>query len=62
VAPDKACLIAIPRMSDNGRKLADLYKIELIEAKNQKEVMNALRAVVDVVQSSSESQLPQPAE
>jgi hypothetical protein len=47
-------------MSDNGRKLADLYKIELIEAKNQKEAMKALQSVVDLVQGS-ESQLPQPA-
>jgi len=61
VAPDKACLIAIPKMSENGRKLSDLYKIELIEAKNQKEAMKALQSVVEVVQGSSESQLPQPA-
>jgi len=61
VAPDKACLIAIPRMSDNGRKLADLYKIELIEAKNQKDAMKALQAVVDLTMGSSESKLPQPA-
>lgn len=44
VTPNKACLIAIPKMSDNGRKLADLYKIELIEAENQKEAMKALKA------------------
>jgi len=61
VAPDKACLIVIPRMSDNGRKLADLYKIKLIEAENQKEAMKALQAVVDVLQSSPKAQLPQPA-
>lgn len=61
VAPDKACLIAIPKMSDNGRKLADLYKIELIEAKNQKEAMKALEAVVDLAKVPSESHLPQPA-
>lgn len=62
VAPDKACLIAIPKMSENGRKLADLYKIELIEAQNQKEAMKALQAVVDVIQGSpTESRLHQPA-
>jgi len=61
VAPDKACLIAIPKMSENGRKLADLYKIELVEAKNQKEAMKALQVVVDLTMDSSESKLPQPA-
>jgi len=61
VAPEKACLIVIPKMSDNGRKLADLYKIELIEAKNQKEAMKALEAVVGS-QVPPESQVPQPAE
>ena len=60
VAPDKACLIAIPKMSENGRKLADLYKIELIEAKNQKDAMKALQAVVDLTMGTSESKLPQP--
>jgi len=44
VMPDKAYLIAIPRMSENGRKLADLYKIELIEVKDQKEAMKALES------------------
>jgi len=46
VAPDKACLIAIPKMSENGRKLADLYKIELIEAKDQNAAMKALEASI----------------
>jgi len=59
VAPDKACLIAIPKMSENGRKLADLYKIELVEAKNQKEAMKALEAIVGLVQTTPQTQLPQ---
>jgi len=46
VTPDKACLIAIPKMSENGRKLADLYKIELIEAEDQNAAMKALEASV----------------
>jgi len=46
VAPNKACLIAIPQMSENGRKLADLYKIELIETKDQNEAMKALEASI----------------
>ena len=43
VSPDKACLVAIPKMGENGKKLASLYKIELIEAKDQKEVIKALQ-------------------
>lgn len=44
VSPERAFLIAIPRMNENGRKLAELYKIELIEANNQKEALRALEA------------------
>lgn len=43
VAPDKSCLIAIPKMSESGKKLATLYKINLIEARDQKEVLSALQ-------------------
>ena len=46
VAPLKACLIAIPKMNNNGKKLAALYKIELIEAKDQDEVIKALEASI----------------
>jgi len=61
VTPDKAYLIAIPRMSENGRKLADLYKIELIEAKNQKEAMKALEeAVSSLTQDMSQTQTSKP--
>jgi len=45
VSPDRACLIAIPRMSDNGKKLAALYKINLVEAKNPKEAIEAFEKV-----------------
>ena len=45
VAPDRACLVAIPRISENGKKLAVLYKIELVEAKDQKEVIKTLEKV-----------------
>ena len=45
VSPDRACLVAIPRVSENGKKLAALYKIELVEAKDQKEVIKALEKV-----------------
>jgi transcription elongation factor Elf1 len=42
VTPNKACLIAIPAISENGRKLASLYKIDIIEATNQNDVIKAL--------------------
>lgn len=42
VSPHKACLIAIPKASDNGRKMATLYNIELIEAKDQNEAIKML--------------------
>lgn len=44
--PEKACLVAIPKMNENGRKLASLYKIELIEAKDQNEAIEALKQCV----------------
>jgi len=46
VAPDKSCLIAIPKINESGKKLANLYKINLIEAKDQKEVVKALRTLM----------------
>jgi hypothetical protein len=42
-SPDRACLVAIPKMSENGRKLAALYKINLVEAKDQDAAIEALR-------------------
>ncbi|MCW4035284.1 MAG: hypothetical protein NWF03_07965 [Candidatus Bathyarchaeota archaeon] len=44
--PEKACLVAIPKMSEAGRNLAKLYKIELIEAKDQNDAIVALRDCV----------------
>jgi hypothetical protein len=46
VAPDKAYLVAIPRMNESGKKLATLYKINLIEAKDQKEVIETLQILM----------------
>jgi len=54
VAPDRAVLIAIPGMSENGRKLAGLYKIELIEGRSQKEALKALEKTMGLVQITSE--------
>lgn len=52
VNPNKACLITFPRMSENGRKLAELYKIKLIEAKDHNVAIRALEAIID--QTSAE--------
>ncbi|MDI6691533.1 MAG: hypothetical protein QME50_06715, partial [Candidatus Bathyarchaeota archaeon] len=43
VSPESAYLIAIPKASENGKKMAKLYNIKVIEAKNQKEAINALK-------------------
>ncbi|HVP26340.1 MAG TPA: hypothetical protein VMT26_01575 [Candidatus Bathyarchaeia archaeon] len=43
VSPDHAYLIAIPALSENGKKMAELYNIQIIEAKNQKEAIKALK-------------------
>jgi hypothetical protein len=43
VSPDAAYLIAIPKLNDNARKMAELYNIQAIEAKNQKEAIDSLK-------------------
>ena len=43
VSPDSAYLIAIPSISENGKKMAELYNIKVIEAKNQKDAIKALK-------------------
>jgi transcription elongation factor Elf1 len=42
VSPDDAYLVALPKMSENGKKMAQLYKIHVIEAKNEKDATKAL--------------------
>jgi transcription elongation factor Elf1 len=44
--PDLACLVAIPKMSENGRKLASLYKINLVEAKDHNAAIERLKTCV----------------
>lgn len=46
IAPDRACLVAIPKMSRDGKRLAELYKIKLIEAKDYKEAIKGLKASI----------------
>jgi hypothetical protein len=43
VSPAKAYLIAIPKMSENAKKMAELYNIKAIEAGDEKEAMKALK-------------------
>jgi len=43
VSPESAYLIAIPKVTENGKKMAELYNIKVIEAKNQKEAIKALK-------------------
>jgi len=46
ISPDRACLVAIPKMSKDGKRLAELYKIKLIEAKDYKEAIKGLKASI----------------
>jgi hypothetical protein len=43
VSPSNAYLIAVPRMTENAKKMAELYNIQVIEATNEKEVVKALK-------------------
>jgi hypothetical protein len=43
VSPENAYLIAIPKMGENGKKMAELYNIQIVEARNQKEAVKALK-------------------
>ncbi len=43
VSPERAYLIAIPQLNENGRKMAQLYNITAIEAKDQKDAVKAFK-------------------
>jgi Thaumarchaeal output domain 1 len=43
VSPEKAYLIAIPKLNENGKRMAELYNIHTIEVENPKEATNALK-------------------
>jgi len=43
---EKAILIAIPKISENGRKLANHYKIRLIEAKTPEETIEKTKEIL----------------
>ena len=44
ISPDKGFLVVIPKLNDNARKMADLYNIQIIEAKNQAEALTLLES------------------
>ncbi len=47
VSPDSAYLIAIPKLSENGKKMAELYNIKVIEARDAKEITKMLKEKMD---------------
>jgi hypothetical protein len=49
VSPERAYLIAIPKLSENGKKMAELYKINAIEAENQEEAIASLKESLNAV-------------
>ena len=46
VSPHNAYLVAIPRLSENGKKMAELYNIKVVEAKDQKEAIKSLATTI----------------
>ncbi len=44
VSPEKAFLVAIPRLSENAKKMAELYNIQAVEARNETEALVILKA------------------
>jgi hypothetical protein len=43
VSPDSAYLVAIPRLNENAKKMAELYKIQVVEGRNEKEAIRVLK-------------------
>ncbi len=43
VSPERAYLIAIPKLGENGKKMAELYNIHAIEAENQEKAIALLK-------------------
>ncbi|MEM3000365.1 MAG: hypothetical protein QXX34_07570 [Candidatus Bathyarchaeia archaeon] len=43
VSPEKAYLIAIPKLSENGKRMAELYKISAIEAETHEEAVASFK-------------------
>ena len=43
VSPDRVFLVAVPKLNDNAKKMAELYSIQTVEARNQNEVLSSLK-------------------
>ncbi|MCW4046034.1 MAG: hypothetical protein NWE99_00515 [Candidatus Bathyarchaeota archaeon] len=43
VSPERAFLIAVPKLNENGKKMAELYHIQAIEAENQDAAIASLK-------------------
>ncbi|MCS7114034.1 MAG: hypothetical protein RMJ15_00130 [Nitrososphaerota archaeon] len=43
VSPESALLVAIPKLSENGNRMAQLYNIKVVEGKDAKEITQALK-------------------
>jgi hypothetical protein len=46
VSPKKSVLVTVPKLSKNGKKMAKLYNIQIIEAKNQTQVIDRLKEIL----------------
>jgi len=49
VSPTKPILIAVPALSDTAKKLADLYKLEVIEGEKPEEIFQEFREALDKI-------------
>lgn len=43
VSPESAFLVAIPKLSENGNRMAQLYNIKVVEGRDAKEITQALK-------------------
>jgi len=46
VSPKKSVLVTIPKLNKNGKKMAELYNIQIIEAKNQTQAIDMLKEIL----------------
>jgi hypothetical protein len=51
---NKAFLITVPKLSENGKRMVDFYKINLIEAEKPGEALTALESLIS---SQSETEI-----
>ena len=46
VSPKKSVLVTVPKLNKNGKKMAELYNIQIIEAKNQTQAIDRLKEIL----------------